>query len=738
MSARENISWAEANQAYLVAEFALLRYRLGLDPEPPPNTILRQIRNSMESPSAIDTLSQLFELTIFEREILLLCAAVEMDSPLASRYGAGREQRVTFGLALEALTDPHWSALTPDRPLRRFHLVELAPGHGLTAAPLRIDERILHYLAGVNVLDPRLEPLLHIAPHPWWIAEEQAELAAEISRGPADEAAPHTAPDTAPPDTVPPDTVPPEDTRLEDTRPQAMPPHLMLRPDASLPLLLHLSGDDPRGQQDVAAVVAEHTSRRLYILRAEDIPAAAPDLDELVRLWSREAPLLGALLFIAVGDGALTPAARQLIERIPGPLILSGREPLRFHRSGMHHEVNKPQPAGQKRLWQRALNAATNAAPADTSDVASPTASAARPSASQPSTAAEQRLPLVSPAQVDDLAAQFRLSAETIFSVAARAAADLNSAQQPARNSARHSGQNSARQSADDSILAFASLWSLCRSLSRPRLDDLARRIVASAEWDDLILPTLQKDALRQLAAQARHRMQVYESWGFAARGRRGLGITALFTGASGTGKTLAAEVLARQLRLDLYRIDLSAVVSKYIGETEKNLKQLFDAAEEGGVILLFDEADALFGKRAEVKDSHDRYANIEVGYLLQRMEAYQGLAILTTNLASSMDRAFQRRLRFSIDFPFPDAAQRQAIWTGIFPPQTPVEDLDSARLAQLNMTGGSIRNIALNAAFLAAESGQPVRMEHLLKATRWEGVKTDHPLSPAETRGWS
>ena len=175
---------------------------------------------------------------------------------------------------------------------------------------------------------------------------------------------------------------------------------------------------------------------------------------------------------------------------------------------------------------------------------------------------------------------------------------------------------------------------------------------------------------LRQLAAQARYRMKVYEIWGFAERGRRGLGVNALFAGSSGTGKTLAAEVLARALGLDLYRIDLSAVVSKYIGETEKNLKQVFDAAEEGGVLLLFDEADALFGKRGEVKDSVDRYANIEVGYLLQRMEGYQGLAILTTNLKSALDKAFQRRLRFTVDFPFPDAAQREAIWQRVFPAQ--------------------------------------------------------------------
>jgi SpoVK/Ycf46/Vps4 family AAA+-type ATPase len=239
------------------------------------------------------------------------------------------------------------------------------------------------------------------------------------------------------------------------------------------------------------------------------------------------------------------------------------------------------------------------------------------------------------------------------------------------------------------------------------------------------------------LASQVRHRMRVYETWGFSTKGRRGLGVSALFTGESGTGKTMAAEVLAGELGLDLYRIDLSAVVSKYIGETEKNLKQVFDAAEEGGALLLFDEADALFGKRSDVRDSHDRYANIEVSYLLQRMEAYQGLAILTTNLKSALDRAFQRRLRFTVHFPFPDAAQREAIWRRIFPTETPTDGLDPKKLSQLNVPGGSIRNIALNASFLAAESKTPVKMEHLLQAAILEAQKIERPLSQAETRGW-
>jgi SpoVK/Ycf46/Vps4 family AAA+-type ATPase len=281
-------------------------------------------------------------------------------------------------------------------------------------------------------------------------------------------------------------------------------------------------------------------------------------------------------------------------------------------------------------------------------------------------------------------------------------------------------------------------VWDLCRRQARPRLDDLAQRIEPAATWADLVLPPMQRELLQELAVHVRQRRQVYEQWGWAAKGKRGLGISALFAGASGTGKTMAAEVLAATLRLDLYRIDLSTVVSKYIGETEKNLRRIFDAAETSGVILLFDEADALFGKRSQVKDSHDRYANIEVSYLLQRMEAYRGLAILTTNMKDALDSAFLRRLQFVVHFPLPDAAQRAEIWQRVFPSQTPTTSLDVAKLARLNIAGGNIRNIAVNAAFLAADAGEKVNMHHLLRATQREYAKLERTLTDAEIQGWT
>jgi SpoVK/Ycf46/Vps4 family AAA+-type ATPase len=280
-------------------------------------------------------------------------------------------------------------------------------------------------------------------------------------------------------------------------------------------------------------------------------------------------------------------------------------------------------------------------------------------------------------------------------------------------------------------------LWSVCRTLGRRRLDELAQSIRADSGWDDLVLPAAAMATLRDIAANVRARGRVYDDWGFARHGGRGLGISALFVGESGTGKTLAAEVLAAELNLDLYRIDLACVVSKYIGETEKNLRRVFDAAEDSGSILLFDEADALFGKRSEVKDSHDRYANIEVSYLLQRVESYRGLAILTTNLKSALDQAFQRRLRFIVHFPFPDFAQREAIWRRIFPAATPTAGLDYGKLARLHVSGGTIRNIAVNAAFFAADTDDAVTMSHLLRSARSESAKLDKPLSGNDTRDW-
>jgi SpoVK/Ycf46/Vps4 family AAA+-type ATPase len=247
--------------------------------------------------------------------------------------------------------------------------------------------------------------------------------------------------------------------------------------------------------------------------------------------------------------------------------------------------------------------------------------------------------------------------------------------------------------------------------------------------WEDIVLPEDVIHDLKAIVAQVRYRAEVYSRGGFGKKLIRGRGVTALFAGPSGVGKTMAAEVIARELSLDLCRIDLSGVVSKYIGETERNLKRVFDAAEASGAVLCFDEADALFGKRSEVKDSHDRYANIEISYLLQRMEAYTGLAILATNLKGHLDAAFFRRLRYVIDIPFPDAKLRRLIWQRAFPSETAVRNLNFDALARLEIPGGNIVVVAVNAAFLAAADGSPVDMTHVARAAQAEFRKLDKEL---------
>ncbi|MFM0336845.1 ATP-binding protein [Paraburkholderia fungorum] len=632
--------WTAANQAWLGTEFARLKDLLA------GKSADRQVADSEQTvsialypPPALEQLAALFGLSPFERSLLLLCAGVEMDSGLAALAGEAQGHAlrtyVTFGLAVAALPEPHWSALAPSRPLRRFRLVDVETGQGLTCAPLRIDERILHYLVGVNALDVRLHGYLDACPLPELVADAHRDLAGRAAR-------------------------------------------LLAVASAAAPVL-QLCGDDRHGQEDVAALIADAHGWPLFALRVDDLPQAGPELNQLALLWEREALLLPGALLLRYADEIPTPAVRHLAERLPAPLLLAGREPLSLNRASARFDIDRPPPAEQKRLWKQALG----------------------PAASKLD------------GMLDTLSEQFHLSSRSIYTTSSL----LTAAVAPAV--------------ADD-------LWNACRSLARPRLEDLAQRIVPAADWNDLVLPEPQIRLLHQLADQVRDRLKVYETWGFAAQSARGLGINALFAGPSGTGKTLAAEVLAQQLKLDLYRIDLSAVVSKYIGETEKNLAKVFNAAEEGGVLLLFDEADALFGKRGDVKDSHDRYANIEVSYLLQRIEAYCGLSILTTNLKTSMDKAFQRRLRFVVDFPFPDMSQREAIWRRVFPHDTPTRSLLPERLSQLNVAGGNIRNIALNAAFLAAAANQPVGMEHLLEAARLEAQKLERPLADAEVRGWA
>ena len=286
-----------------------------------------------------------------------------------------------------------------------------------------------------------------------------------------------------------------------------------------------------------------------------------------------------------------------------------------------------------------------------------------------------------------------------------------------------------------DNEIGMKDLETACRSQSNQKLGTLARKITPVHSWDDIVLPENLLQQLREICQRVVHRARVLGDWGFGRKLSLGKGINALFAGPSGTGKTMATEILAHELGIDLYKIDLSGVVSKYIGETEKNLDRVFEAAEDANAILFFDEADSLFGKRSEVRDSHDRYANIEISYLLQKMEEYEGLAILATNLKANLDESFTRRLAFTVHFPFPDHASRRLIWQKIWPTEVVLDnEVDLDCLArQFKLSGGNIKNVALAAAFLAAEDESPVTVAHLLHATGREYQKLGKPLSPEQ-----
>jgi SpoVK/Ycf46/Vps4 family AAA+-type ATPase len=279
------------------------------------------------------------------------------------------------------------------------------------------------------------------------------------------------------------------------------------------------------------------------------------------------------------------------------------------------------------------------------------------------------------------------------------------------------------------SSATFDELFAACRALGGAGLGALARRMVPVYGWHDIVLPAQEMRQLREICLHARHRQRVFGGWGFDRKFSLGKGLNVLFVGESGTGKTMAAEVMAADLKLELYKVDLSCVVSKYIGETERNLSAIFREADDSrnSAVLFFDEADALFGKRSEVKDAHDRYANIEINYLLQRLEEYSGVVILASNFRRNIDDAFIRRLRFVVEFPFPEEAFRERIWRGVFPADTPLApSIDFGFLAaRLKLTGGSIRNIVLHAAFLAADDGTAVGMDHVMRAVRREFQKT-------------
>jgi AAA+ superfamily predicted ATPase len=435
------------------------------------------------------------------------------------------------------------------------------------------------------------------------------------------------------------------------------------------------------GREEAARLLASVDRRPLLQVDLAALAQRPVGLKEGLQLVLRDARLFGAALYLTRWDEgwAEDKASRPLLQALvdfPYTIAISGtarRDLLRYSanvRPVYHVKFDQPQYERRLHLWRTTLNGSV----------------------------ADDELALKA------VATHFRLSPGEIEEAVATANDRARWCRRPLRTE---------------------DLFAASRANANQKLSTLATKIEPHYGWQDIVLPEDTRAQLQELVATVSRQPIVYEEWGFGQRLALGKGLNALFAGESGTGKTMAADIIASELGLDLYKIDLSTVVSKYIGETEKNLSRIFSEASTSNAILFFDEADAIFGKRSEVKDSHDRYANIEISYLLQRMESYDGIVILATNLRANLDEAFTRRLHFLVEFPFPDVRDRERIWRLTVPPKTPLApDVDFCLLAErFRIPGGNIRNIILAAAFLAAESST-IRMSHFMHAARREYQK--------------
>jgi ATP-dependent 26S proteasome regulatory subunit len=473
---------------------------------------------------------------------------------------------------------------------------------------------------------------------------------------------------------------PPEIGQTPPPLPESITTQLDRAQTSKQPFQLYFHGMSGIGKQRTAKAIAQHLNQSLITVDLMLAKAHTADLTAIAKLLCREALCQKSILYLSRVDEFLTidppPIAQQILDIFAEysiPLILSGQQSDSTLFRGTLHPVtipfNLPDFTQRRTYWQTTL-------------------------------ANHQIHP--EPNSLNTLSDRFRLNPEQIDRAIATAC------------------QTHATPPSLKTLLAAA------RQQSGQALGAMARKVSPKYTWDDIILPPETFSQLKEVCSHMQYRTQVYDQWGFDRKLSMGKGINVLFSGPPGTGKTMAAEVIAHALELDLYKIDLSQIVSKYIGETEKNLDRIFTAAHQSNAILFFDEADALFGKRSEVKDAHDRYANIEVGYLLQKMEEYEGMAILATNFRQNMDDAFARRMQAIIEFPFPDEVSRHRLWQTLFPTESPLsEDVDLQSLAQdIRLAGGNIKNIVLAAAFYAASEGTSIHMTHLLKAAEREHQK--------------
>jgi hypothetical protein len=649
---------------------------------------LVEAAHRLRTRTRLEYLATTFGLDRFDLDTLLICLAPTLDLRYERLYAFLQDdvtrKRPRVNLVLDLLSAPDPVERLPrllrfadDAPLFRFHLLERNSEPGATYVP-QLSQTLSVDPALVAWLLGGFQPHADLAPH------------ATLWR------------------------LPPEADGSDALLAADAWPNLERALGIEHPILVFY-GPDEDSQRAAARLLATRAGQPLLIVDLAAVIASGVSPLRALRLTLRDARLTGAIPCLVGWDACLQAAdqgqgegaATKIVEgsspppdllaelcAYPGPIVVCGRAA--WQAGGVDRDrilfwLEFPTPAYAQRrvLWRHFL----------------------RHPSSQPSPhGGEEALDVLA------LAGQFALTAGQIRDAVASA-----------RDRAAQRGE----------VLHGHDLLVAARAHSNPRLSSLARKIVPRYTWDDIVLPDDQLALLHEIVSTVRRRPLVLEEWGVGRKLASSPGVTMLFSGEPGTGKTMAAEVMASELGLDLYKIDLSTIVSKYIGETEKNLEKIFGEAQSSNAILFFDEADAIFGKRSEVKDAHDRYANIEISYLLQRMEAYEGVTILATNLRANLDEAFTRRLQFAVDFPFPDEEDRLRIWETLFPPDVPREpDLDFDFLARrFKLAGGNIRNILVSAAYLAASDGGRVGMKHLLHGTRRELQKMGRLVNEQDLR---
>ncbi len=617
---------------------------------------------------SLPRLTELFGLTQFEEQCLVICLAPEVDRKYEKLYaylqddatrrwpGVDLVLNLLCGSQVEKLAAR--AAFDPYAALLKFKLLQMTDAGTdgqtpLLSRALKLDDRIVNFLLGHRQMDARLERFARM------VFPRESALGMIAAH------------------------------ELYQRASSFVQAYFVQPQSVGRNVVLYLHGPANLDQRLVVEAVCCNFTLPLLVADVEAMKASQLPFDQAAWLLAREAALQSAVLCLENTDCLVAEPDKHLLEL--NSLIESAKTFSRltfvfgtrhWQPQGFTHEclflsivVSRPDLGICKRHWEQNLAACERLA----DDVDSAV-----------------------------LAGKFRFGLGQIQDALAAA-----------ENLARWRSPENWRITASD-------LSAACRAQSSPKLGALAHKIEPKHTWSEIVLPHDNVAQLKELCEQARYRHRVYGEWGFDRKLSLGKGLNALFSGPPGTGKTMAAEVIASELQLDLYRIDLSQVVSKYIGETEKNLHQIFLEAQTAHAILFFDEADALFGKRSEVKDAHDRYANIEVGYLLQKMEEYEGVAILATNLSRHIDEAFLRRMHFIVEFPFPDQEYRRQIWQVVFPHEAPLADeVDFDVLArEIKLAGGNIKNIALAAAFYAAGDGQVIQMPHLWQAARREHQK--------------